>query len=178
MNLSVIAKRLKLAANADMSAVIEKIQEALDELKMLQDAAETDESETVEASAVAGKIRAAMVASRELPKAQARINELEAKIDDIERTKIVEEMRQKGQVNPAMESALIPTMSIAQLRAFAASAPRLIPQAINQPSANAVELRTPEGKSWSEMKPGERAALKSQNLELYNAMRAASAKRA
>lgn len=177
MNFSAIAKRLGIAANADVSAIIEKIQEALDELKMLFDAAEVEETEEVEASAVAGRIRAAMVASRELPKAQAKIAELEAKIDGIERAAIVEEMRAKGQVNPAMESTLIPTMSIAQLKAFAASAPRLIPTPIAQPSANVVELRDTNGKSWNEMRPAERAALKDKNPELYNAMRASSAKR-
>lgn len=177
MNLSAIAKRLNLAANADASAVIEKIQEALDELKMLLDASEVEESEPVEASAVAGKIRAAMVASRELPKAQSRIAELENKIDGIERASIVEEMRAKGQVNPAMESTLIPTMSIAQLKAFAASAPRLIPVAVAQPAANAVELRDTNGKSWSELKPGERAKLKDNNPELYAAMRTSATRK-
>lgn len=189
MKFAAIAKKLKLKAEATEDQVIEQIDEITQDLdekdqrikeleaQIAEMQKQIDEllgaSETDAPAEAVAKIRAGAVARAELAKVQAQLDTLKGQVEAGERETIVAKLRAEKKVTPAMEQGFVATMPIAQLKAFAAVAPRIVPDAIPQPpNPGASALTTPDGRKWAELKPMERAKLKNEHPELYDAMRA------
>lgn len=112
----------------------------------------------------------------------ARVEGLEAELklraeqaEKRERDEIVSAMRNAGKLTVDMEAELIPTMSVAQLRAFSKTAGRVVPvgKDVKEPEVKDPpgSLVSPEGKRYEEMSNAERNALAKSNRALFNAMR-------
>lgn len=82
-------------------------------------------------------------------------------------------------LTPALRDQLA-AKPIAEIKRFLGAMPTIIPGAINQPSVPSVRASKGaksapmlgwNGKAWTELKPSERAQLKRDDFDLYNAMR-------
>lgn len=189
MKFASIAKKLKLKAEATEEQVIEQIDEITEDLdekdkrikeleaQVAEMQKQIDEllgaTETDAPAEAVAKIRAGAVARAELSKVQAQLDTLRGQVEAGEREKILAKLRTEKKVTPAMERDFVATMSLDQLKAFATVAPRVVPEAIQQPpNPGASALTTPDGRKWADLKPMERAKLKTHHPELYDAMRA------
>lgn len=187
MKFANIAKKLKLKAEATEEQVIEQIDEITEDLdekdKRIQELEsqvaemqrQIDEllgaSETDAPAEAVAKIRAGAVARTQLANVQAQLDTLRGQVEAGERENLLAKLRAEKKVTPAMERDFVATMSLDQLKAFAAVAPRIAHDPIAQPPV-ASALVAPGGKKWADMKPAERARLKHDHPELYDAMRA------
>lgn len=115
----------------------------------------------------------------------ARTTELEATIarqaeeqERAEREQLIKGMRASGQLSAAMEAELVPTMSVAQLRAFAKTAQPIVPvgKKHTEPQTPTVgatggRVSSPDGRTYEQLSNAERKALQRDNPELFKAMR-------
>jgi hypothetical protein len=130
-----------------------------------------------------GVIRAAMHSHAELPKAQARIAELEGAASAHALDGMIAQAKEAKKLTPAIEASVRAAVAagdvtikgaeawlsnLAPIAALAAA--KKSEAAPSQVSADAKH----NGKTYAEMKPAERAALKRENPELFAAMRSAS----
>jgi signal peptide peptidase SppA len=93
-----------------------------------------------------------------------------------EREQLVTALRASGKLSADMEAELIPSMSVAQLRAFAKTAAPIVPAgkpAVEPTGASASSGRLvgPDGKTYEQLSNAERKALQRNSPELFAAMR-------
>jgi ATP-dependent protease ClpP protease subunit len=105
--------------------------------------------------------------------AEAQAADLRAKLEQKERDGIVAGLRAKGQITPALESALLPKLDIDGLRAFAVAAPRVVPQsgALEAASQGSDGRERYLGKTFAELAPDELTRLHTDDVALYRRMR-------
>ncbi len=111
----------------------------------------------------------------------ARVEQLEkdlaaalGQLQENDRKTLLATLRGDGKLTAHMEK-LASKMTLEQLREFAKDAapvPHLIAKEVEEPSQKTVLGSTHKGKTYDDMAPGERAALKTENPDLYEAMRA------
>lgn len=110
-----------------------------------------------------------------LPEAQAKLDAIEKAQAESEEAELLKGLKSENRISPAQEKNLWPSLSLEGKRSFAKTAPKLsggevLQEDLSQSDSDPSTL-THQGKSWNEMKGSERAALKRENIELYNAMR-------
>ena len=130
-----------------------------------------------------GVVRAAMHSHAELPKAQARIAELEGAVAAHALDGMIAQAKEAKKLTPAIEASVRAAVAAGDVTIKGAEAwlHNLPPIAAlvaakkeeAAPSQLAADHRW-NGKSYAELKPAERAALKRENPDLFAAMRSAS----
>lgn len=128
-----------------------------------------------------GVIETARAQASRVPALEAELAELKAKIDAQEHASLLTALRSEGKLTAHMEK-LASKMTIEQLRGFAVDAepiPALVASKTEEPAvggeggvAGGGVVATHNGKTYDDMRPGERASLKTDNPALYEAMRA------
>jgi ATP-dependent Clp protease, protease subunit len=105
--------------------------------------------------------------------AEAQAADLRAQLEQKERDGIVAKLRADGKITPALESALLPKLDLDGLRAFASSAPRVVPQsgALEASSHGADGLERYMGKLFAELSSAELTRLHTDDVALYRRMR-------
>lgn len=131
-----------------------------------------------------GLIRAAMQSHTELPKAQARIKELEQKTEEHELDRLFAKAKEEKRLTPAIEKSVRDAFAASEVtlkgaEVWLSNSPVIAalstPTASAQPPAtNASGALTYNGKTYAEMKPTEKAALAKEDNALFEQMRAAS----
>lgn len=145
--------------------------------------------EKIEASASAkndeaqGVVLAALNSHAELPKAQARIAELEAKVSTHALDGMIAQAKDAKKLTPAIEASVRAAVAAGDVTIKGAEAwlanlaPIAALVAAKKEEAGPLKVGADakhNGKTYAEMKPAERAALKRENPELFAAMRSAS----
>lgn len=126
--------------------------------------------------AARGVIEAGRAASGELPKAQARIAELEKTAEDAERASIVAKLEAEKRLTPPLRE-FVATCSVETLRAFAKAAPVVVAESQHheaEPGAAAAPAApvTLDGKrSYEHLTGPERIALRDSDRATFDALR-------
>lgn len=130
--------------------------------------------------ALMGALDGLLASKAELDKANAKLAEQAVASEKIERDALVKQGEADGKLTPAL-TAFYADKPLAELKGFIAVAPVVVPRPVAQPkTAGAAGAKTGkaeltlthEGKTYTELKPSERAALKRSNRELFDAMHA------
>lgn len=138
-----------------------------------------------------GLVRAALQSHAELPKAQARVEELESTVKSHELESIIAKAKAEKKCTPSMEANVREAfaagdVTLAGARSWLENA---VPISALQPKAEAATASasaeqtqsaaslTWNGKSWDELKPAQRAELKRTDPELFAQMRQAALQR-
>jgi ATP-dependent protease ClpP protease subunit len=122
---------------------------------------------------VAGKSAIGAVAQLE-----ARVAEFEREASQRRRTDAVENAAREGRLTPHMRETFVPALSALSDEAFAAAL-KALPVAIPRPTAvepagAQASGSLPDGRTYDELKPAERAELKRTNPALFESLRASS----
>lgn len=109
----------------------------------------------------------------------AKVDELSRSIEERDRADIIKTLRASGKLAPALLPWAQET-SLAALKAFAEKAPT-IPQFAaehTEPTTPAAgPMTTPEGKTWEQLAPAQKADIYQSNRPLYDAMKADASRR-
>ncbi len=133
--------------------------------------------------AARGAIEAGRAAITELPKAQARVKELETAAENAERASIIAKLESEKRLTPAQRDGFAKTASLEALRSFAETAPVIVAasphhEAPPAPAASAATAATTapitvDGKrAYEHLSGPERVALQQSDLTTFNAVRA------
>jgi len=176
MQLAVILAALSLSEGATEAQVLSSINglkasaDAGTKALTLLNAKSVDEAE--------GTIAALNAAKEQGAKDAAELNSLREKSEQNERDGIVAKLEAEGKVTPAQKKDLLPNLSLAGLKSFAATAPKVLgsdgkTEPRNDSSKPNPKSEAPKhnGKTYAEMNNRERAELRSENIELFNEMR-------
>jgi hypothetical protein len=125
--------------------------------------------------AAKGTLAALKGATERAEKAEAELAAEKTKTEKQERDQIVAKLRAEGKVTPAQEKDLLPTLNLAGLKAFAATAPKVLGKSDRrEPGSGPVTsdgAETWRGKTYAELSNRERADLHAEDAELFNRMR-------
>lgn len=126
--------------------------------------------------AARGAIEAGRVASAELPKAQARVAELEKDAEDRERAAVIAQLESERRITPAQRDGFCKAASIETLRAFAESAPVIIAASQHReaPVSGATGPAAPvthAGKAYEDLTGPERISLRETDKEAFGGLR-------
>jgi ATP-dependent protease ClpP protease subunit len=126
--------------------------------------------------AARGAIEAGRVASAELPKAQARVAELEKDAEDRERAAVIARLESERRITPAQRDGFCKAASIETLRAFAESAPVILAASQHReaPVSGATGPAAPvthAGKAYEELTGPERISLRETDKEAFDGLR-------
>lgn len=129
-----------------------------------------------------GRVLAGVQALNELPKAQARIAELEHAQAGAELDKLIATAKDEKKLTPALEKTVreqfaAKALTIGTVTAMFAALPTIPAFATREPSQPVVNGQgelTWNGKTYAELKPAQRAELAKENPDLFAAMRSAS----
>jgi len=125
--------------------------------------------------AARGVIEAGKAAAEALPKAQARVAELERAAEDRERDALIAKLEGEKRLTPAQRDGFAKTASLETLRAFAATAPVVVAPSQHHEAApapvTAKEAERWNGKTFAELTPNERHALYREDADLYRRLR-------
>jgi len=124
-----------------------------------------------------GVIEAGKAAKDELAKAQAEIEAQRKAAEETERTALVAKLEQEKRITPAQRDGFCKAVSLETLKSFAETAPVIVAKSEHREAQGAVgggDSLTYNGKTFAELKPIERAALKTSDPDLYEQLRAAS----
>lgn len=177
MNLAVILAALSLSEGATEAQVLTSINglkasaEAGTKTLSLLGAKSFDEAQ--------GTIAALNSAKEQGAKDAAELKSLREKSEQSERDGIVAKLEAEGKVTPAQKKDLLPTLSLAGLKAFAATAPKVLTgDGKTEPRTEVTKTGTGgeqalqhKGKTYAQMSNTERAELRKENSELFATMR-------
>jgi len=175
--LTTLASALGLGAEADATA----IQAAVDKTIKERNDAIAQRNAMLQAAAVAtveeaiGSITAGLAAVDQCRVLTKCVEGLEHDATERERAEIIARIKRDGKCWPVQEVSLFPTLSLDALRTFEKTAPRVRVPGPTEPTRNGdgspTEAPTWNSKTFAQLKPMERAELRDQNRELYDAMR-------
>jgi capsid assembly protease len=130
--------------------------------------------------ALMGAIDGLLAAKTELDKATAKLAEQAEAAEKLERSALEKQGTADGKLTPALITHYA-GKPLAELKGFLDVAPVVVPRAVTQPKAagagksagkeQPAQTLTHEGKTWAELTPSARAALKKSDPDAYNAMR-------
>lgn len=124
-----------------------------------------------------GAIEAGKAAQVELAKAQAEIEAQRKAAEETERAALVAKLEQERRITPAQRDGFCKAVSLETLKAFAETAPVIVAKSEHREAQGSVgggDAVTHNGKTFAELKPIERAALKTSDPDLYEQLRAES----
>lgn len=125
--------------------------------------------------AARGTVAAFQSAKERAEKAEAELSATNAKLEQQERDQIVAKLRTDGKVTPAQEKDLLPTLNLVGLKAFAATAPKVLGKSDRREPGNGPPVpesaETWRGKTYDQLSNRERSELHAEDEELFNRMR-------
>lgn len=126
-----------------------------------------------------GVIVAALAAAAELPAAQAQLGEYQKAESERKRADAIAAAKAEGRLTPAMLDTFVPALASLSDEAFSAALAALpktlSPSSAREPSApSAPAAALPDGRTYDDLKPAERAELKRTDAALFETLRAAS----
>jgi hypothetical protein len=126
--------------------------------------------------AARGLVEAGRAAVAELPKAQARVAELEKASEERDRAAVIAKLESEKRITPAQRDGFCKTASLETLRAFAESAPVIVAESQHReaPASGAAGATAPvthNGKSYEVLTGPERIALRGSDKDTFNALR-------
>lgn len=107
--------------------------------------------------AAKGTLAALKGATERAEKAETELAETKTKAEQQERDGIVAKLRAEGKVTPAQEKDLLPTLNLAGLKAFAATAPKVLGKSDRREPGNGGGSGA--GKRWEDMTAAEQRQL-------------------
>lgn len=129
--------------------------------------------------AALGVVASWKASAEQLPGALEQVRTLEQQAENRERDEVLAKLDAENKITPA-QLAAYRDQPLAFVKAYAATAPTITQFAAPQTLAPKDGSTSPplhNGKAWEALRPAERAALKQENVELYDAMKLEAARR-